>query len=109
MKHIITTLIFVIACGHASAGYNANMRGVVTHVLTYTQDGRVYFRLDNQPGSHPACSTDYFSIDASVEPNVRQQLLSRLMIAYATGESVNVGYDDESDCSHSRIRVHRVG
>lgn len=111
MKAFIAVSIILslaIPCG-AYAEYNANIKGVVTHVLTYTDSSRIYFRLDNQPTSHPGCETNYFSVDSSVLPDVRAQLLSRLLTAYATKEITNIGFDDLGNCSHSKIRVHRVG
>ncbi|RYV04096.1 hypothetical protein SOPP22_01455 [Shewanella sp. OPT22] len=104
----ILGLLALIFSATSSAGYNANMKGKVTHVLTYTSGAQIYFRLENQP-SHPTCKANYFSIDASTPDNARQQALSRLLLAYAKGENVNIGYDKESDCSHGYIRVHRVG
>lgn len=110
MLRIVCVAAFLIACSPpVYAGYNANIQGVVTKVLTYTGDGRIFLRLSNQPSSHPQCSTDYFSIDASVSDSVRSQLLARLLVAYSTGEVVNIGYDSQGDCSHGRIRVYRVG
>ena len=91
------------------AEYNANMQGVVTEVLTYTHGDQIYFKLDNQPSTHPRCETDFFSIDASIPAERRHQLLSRLLTAYATGKRVNIGYDNKGNCSHTRIRAHRVG
>ena len=104
--------IFTIAILYSQstvAVYNANMVGVVTDVLTYTHSDLIFFRLSNQPTTHPECSTDYFSIDASVPSERRQQILSRLLTAYATGKEINIGFDNAGDCSHTRIRVHRVG
>ncbi|WP_370979954.1 hypothetical protein [Agaribacterium sp. ZY112] len=91
------------------AGYNANIVGKVTHVLTYTYTNHILIRLENQPSSHPACQTDYFSIDASTPDATRQQVLSRLLLAYASGEPINIGYDAEGGCSHGRMKVYRVG
>ena len=52
---------------------------------------------------------DFFSIDASIPEARRQQVLSRLLIAYASSTPINIGCDKDGDCSHGRIRVHRVG
>ena len=91
------------------AEYNDNMSGLVTNIVTYTDSDRIYFKLDNQPSHHPIYNPDYFSIDDSISNDRRQQLLSRLLTAYASGKPVNIGFDRDGDCSHGRIRVHRVG
>ncbi len=37
-------------------------------------------------------------------------LFSRLMMAYASKETVNIGYDAEKgSCIHGYMRVHRAG
>ena len=112
MKNIllISILVILATVSHKSnAQYNANLKGKVTGVLTYTNSAVIYFRLENQPQSHPTCKTDYFSIDASTPDNIRQQVLSRLLVAYASGNPVNIGYDKEQECSSGRMKVYRVG
>jgi hypothetical protein len=91
------------------AVYNANMTGVVVDVLTYTEGTQIYFRLDNQPASHPACNAVYFSIDQAVPSENRKALLARLLLAMANGNPTNVGFDNSGNCSHGYIRAHRVG
>ena len=107
MKYLLVILSF-FSC-ELLAGYNANISGVVTQVLTYTGSDQILFRLNNQPSSHPQCNVDFFSIDPSLPADRRSVVLSRLLIAYSSGKPVNIGYDSEGDCSHGRIRVHRVG
>ena len=108
MKYYVL-LVALLFCAPSNAGYDANISGVVTSVLTYTYDGRIFIRLENQPQSHPQCMTDFFSVDASVPDSARSQLLARLLVAYTNGEPVNIGYDSQGDCSHGRIRVYRIG
>lgn len=109
MKSTLFLLTMLFVSSSVFAEYNANIVGKVTDVVTYTDDGRIYFRLENQPSSHPACQTDYFAIDASTPEGVRQQVLSRLLTAYATSKPVNIGYDNAGGCAHNRIKVYRVG
>lgn len=109
IRVLVVAALVIVGSSPTLAGHNANMQGVVTDVLTYPLDGRIFFRLSNQPSSHPVCTPDYFSIDASVPDSVRSQLLSRLLVAYTTGETITIGFDSQGDCSHSRIRVHRIG
>ncbi|QUJ68610.1 hypothetical protein KDD30_05720 [Photobacterium sp. GJ3] len=110
MKKFVLFLA-AVACSpsHVYAEYNANIRGVVTEVLTYTESNIILFRLNNQPASHPTCKPGYFSVDASVPSETRHQVLSRLLTAYATGKLVNIGYDKDGTCSGTWIRTHRVG
>jgi hypothetical protein len=112
MKTFVIFLMALTLCaftGQASAKYNANMRGIVKNVLVYTDGDYIYFRLDNQPTSHPTCGHDFFVISETVSHERRQMLLSRLLSAYAMKENVNIGYDSQGDCANGYIRVHRVG
>jgi len=93
----------------SGATYNANMTGQLEGVWTYADSDQIYFRLLNQPASHPGCSPIYFVIPASVPLDRRKMLYARLMVAYATKETVNIGYDNQGDCADGYIHVHRVG
>lgn len=94
---------------NASAVYNANMSGVVTAVWTYTEHDTIYFQLSTQPATHPSCEPWAFVIPSEVPADRRKALLARLMMAKATGETINIGYDNAGDCADGRIRAHRVG
>lgn len=109
LKCLLCLILLTLNVKTASAGYDANITGVVTNVLTYTHADQVYFRIDNQPSTHPKCKVTYFSIDASIPPERRAQVLSRLLTAHASGKPVNIGYDKTGDCSHGWIRAYRVG
>jgi len=106
-KYITLLLLFVVSPLYAQ--YNANMKGVVTDVLIYSDSNLVLFRLDNQPSTHPLCAVDYFSIGVDIPYDRVKSLISRLLMAKATKERINIGYDAVGDCSQNRIRVHRVG
>lgn len=92
-----------------NAVYNANIVGRVTDVLVYTDYDFVLFRLDNQPAVHPLCNVNYFALSSDMDPGRRKSLLARLLLAKATGEPTNIGYDKEGACANTYIRVHRVG
>lgn len=110
MKRIVLILCVLLVPVFSHAGYNANFRGKVTQVLTYTTSAQILIRVEGQPSTHPQCTQlDYLAIDAATADNVRQIVLSRLMMAYASGETVNIGYDKEGGCVGGRIRVYRVG
>ena len=104
---IVSVLLLFTFQAHAQ--YNDNMRGVLSDVMVYTDGGYIYFRLKNQPVSHPYCNPDYFVISEKVPYKRREMLLSRLLTAYRMEENVNIGYDSEGDCVHGYMRVHRVG
>lgn len=93
----------------AGATYNANMSGVVTFLATYTDGDYIYFRLANQPASHPQCNPSYFVIPETVPENRRNRAFALLLTAKQTGEPLNIGFDHSGDCAHGYIRVHRVG
>jgi hypothetical protein len=99
----------IFASSSAHAVYNANMYGVVTDVLIYTDADYIYFQLSNQPTSHPSCLPGYFVISSAVPADRRKQLLARLLLAKASGETIAIGYDNSGDCTDGYIHVHRVG
>lgn len=110
---IITSLFIYLALvlcfsNKSYAGYNANMSGEVSHVMTYSS-GLVLFRLSNQPDSHPECKASYFAIATDVNSEAVQRMYSRLLIAFTTKQKVNIGFDNLSSCGNGYIRVHRVG
>lgn len=90
------------------ATYNDNMSGEVTHVMTYTS-GLILFRLKNQPGSHPSCTATYFAIATDTPEAAAQRMYSRLLVAYASKQPVNIGFDNLASCGNNYIRVYRVG
>jgi hypothetical protein len=105
----LTTLTFVFVSLPASAVYNANIAGVLTHVAAYADGDYVYFTLQNQPLSHPSCGAQFFVIADTVSADRRKAMYARLLAAHATGESLTIGYDATGDCAHGYIRAHRVG
>jgi hypothetical protein len=111
-KFFIALLASLIGLGSndARGEYNANMSGVVDMVITYTDADRIYFHLTNQPSTHPSCLPGLFVISGSVSEARRKNLLARLLVAKASGESISIGYDNAGDCGDGGyIRVHRVG
>jgi hypothetical protein len=106
-KYILAFLLFVSS--YAWSDYDANMKGVVRHVAVYTDGDYIYLTLENQPSSHPSCNPVFFVIPDSIPYERRQMLLSRLLMAYASKENVNIGYDSQGGCTHGYITVHRVG
>ena len=109
MKKIIFTLSVIFANINTSyAGYNDNMVGEVSAVMTYT-NGLILFRLKNQPTSHPICNKAYFAIATDVKDVAVNRMLSRLLTAHTTKVPVNIGFDNAADCGNGYIRVHRVG
>lgn len=102
-------LVAICFCSKVFAGYDSNIKGTLEGVYVYTDHDAIYFRFKNQPTSHPSCKATYFVISGSVPQERREQLLSRLMLALASKELVNIGYDSQGNCANGYIRVHRVG
>lgn len=105
----IGVLVLLLLASPAFADYNANITGVVTQVVAYTEADYIYFRLANQPASHPQCNASYFAIADTVPESRRKQLFAQLLAAKLSGDPVNIGYDATGDCAHAYIRAHRVG
>jgi len=91
------------------ADYNANMEGVLKTLAVYADGDYIYIQLENQPSSHPTCNATFFVVTAGVTESRRQFIMSRLSMAFATKEMVNIGYDAQGDCADGYIRLHRVG
>jgi len=113
MKLRIITLMILAAVATlttapANAVYNANMAGVLTDLYIYADSDSVYFRLSNQPTTHPGCSPAYFVLTGVPEARLNR-LVARLMEAKATEEVLNIGYDSSGDCAEGYIRAHRIG
>ena len=72
-------------------------------------DGLVLIRLQSQPTAHPGCNPAYFAIDRTLDPDIKAMLLSRALIARSSGETINIGHDDQGACAHGYIPVHELG
>jgi hypothetical protein len=108
-KLLVTLLATGLMVSPAWGGYNANLVGVVTEVSTYTDSNLILFRLSTQPASHPGCNKDYFALESAIPESRLGRLYARLLSAKATGETINIGYDNVGDCAHGYIRAHRIG
>ncbi|MBW6527308.1 hypothetical protein KZ813_10695 [Sphingomonas sp. RHCKR7] len=91
----------------ADNSYNMNSGGQLSEVLTYTGDTTILFAFAHMP-KVPNCTGRYFVIPGD-QGLARQQELSRLLTAYATHESINIGYDGQTCGPGGYIMVHRVG
>lgn len=111
MKRLFFVLFFlaVVPLGEATAAYNANMRGQLEGFYIYADADYIYFRLKNQPSTHPSCDPTYFVIPDTVPADRRKMMVARLSLAYAMQEIVNIGYDSTGECAGGYIRAHRVG
>ncbi len=109
MKKIFIVLLGVLFTSLTHADYNANMTGVITQLLTYAGSQTILFALNNQPSSHPSCNHYYFSLGSDIDDASRSRTYARLMVAYTTGERVNIGYDNAGSCADGYIRAYRVG
>ncbi|WP_054114310.1 hypothetical protein [Marinagarivorans algicola] len=109
MRILLLSLLMCIFTS-AHAGYSANFEGKVTDVLTYPYGTLILIRVEGQPKTHTSCTKfDYPAIATDVSPESRQLVMPRLLLAYASGEKVNIGYDKNGGCVDGRIRIHRVG
>jgi len=113
---LLGTLIVLLFSSASQATYNTNLSGTVAAMMTYTSGG-LLFALSNQPSANGTCSAQFFELDPPtyvgsdvVNDATFSRMYARLAQAYATGESVNIGYDNAGNCGGSGyIRVYRVG
>lgn len=107
MKYFLFLVISAISL-NSVAGYNSNHKSELSGVFVYSGSDHIYVTLKSKPAT--SCNNTYFVIDNTVQENRRQMLLSRLLLAFASKETVNIGYDKESgDCVDGYVRIHRVG
>jgi hypothetical protein len=114
MKQYLLVVLIALFAPASYAKYTANFQGVITHVLTYPGSTLILIRVSNMPTSHPKCTNlDYMAIDPAISSESRQLVMSRILTAYSTKETVNIGYDKDSNSdscvSGDRLRIHRVG
>jgi tRNA A37 threonylcarbamoyltransferase TsaD len=109
MKKMMVAMLLAIPL-IASANYDANFTGTITQVLTYTHSDEILITVSGQPTSHPICTSfDHMAIDTAIPSERRQVVLSRILLAYASGTPVNIGYDSKDECIGSRVKIYRVG
>jgi hypothetical protein len=93
----------------ANAAYDANVAGELDGFYVYSDVDSIYLRLKNQPTSHNGCNPSYFVIPSTVPADRRKAMLARLSLAYALGETLNIGFAANNDCADGYIRAYRVG
>ena len=104
----LAALVVLVVPIAANAVYNDNITGIISHVRVY-DTGLVLVRLQNQPTSHPACQPGYFAMDTALDPDIRAMMLSRALVARASGQPINIGYDNAGSCAQGYIRLHQIG
>lgn len=108
LKIVLMTLSALLVPSGVRAAYNSNIQGVIASVRVY-DTGRVLIRLEIQPSAHPVCNPNYFAIPSTLDTEIRAMLLSRALVAKASGETINLGYDNLDECAHGYIRIHTIG
>ncbi len=108
MKKLLLTFASLVLSVNTFAVYNANIISEVTDVMIYTDAAYIYVKVKEMP-DHSVCKNGYFVISEDVPMDIKQMLLSRLLMAKATGERLNIGYDRTGDCVHGYMRLHRAG
>jgi hypothetical protein len=109
MGRSLLAVCLVTICARADAVYDSNIQGVLSGVWNYEDRDSIYFHLNNQPASHPVCNPTYFVIPSSVPADRRYMMFTRLLLAYASGETINIGYAGTGVCAEGSIRAIRVG
>lgn len=110
MKYIFLIIAILCFSENSYADYDNNFTGKVISVLTYPYSKQILIRVEGQPTAHPICNNfDYMAIEANIDNEARQLVFSRLLMAYASGEIINIGYDSKDECVGSRIKIYRVG
>ena len=105
----LATILVLFMSTSLYAAYNSDISGVVTDVVVSTGSDYIYFKLNNQPVTHPQCNPEYFAISSTLSADRRRVLLSRAMLSQATERPMSVGYDNLGSCSGGYIRIYKLG
>jgi hypothetical protein len=109
VKKLLVLILASVASSTSWAVYNANYSGAIVSLMAYAESGSIYIQLANQP-SGTGCNSGYFVIDSTLPLERRKTMYARLLLAKASGESVNIGYDNvPGNCADGFLRIHRVG
>lgn len=108
VRKLLIAALAALVPASAFAVYNANGGYVLTGVLTYTDTDSIYITV-SAPPAHNGCNNAFFVIPATTPVDRRKILLARLLLAKATNETINIGYDATGDCADGYIHVHRIG
>ena len=109
VRKLLPAAIAAFMSASALATYNANGSFVITGVLTYPESDTIYLQV-SAPPTHPVCSNAFFALGGSIPAERRKIIMARVLLAKATGEVVNIGYDATGGCiDGGYIQVHRVG
>jgi hypothetical protein len=108
VRKLLTGALAALVPAAAFAVYNTNGGFLITGVLTYTDTDSIYIMVSTPP-AHSGCSNAFFVIPSTTPVDRRKILIARLLLAKATNESVNIGYDGTGDCADGYIHVHRIG
>ena len=73
--------------------------GKVRTIMVYAHTDTVLLTLDNSSAPVSACSNSHtFAIDGALPPERRKQMLSVLLTAKATGNTLTLKYNDVDGC-----------
>ena len=108
IRKLLIGMLAALAPAAAFATYNANGAFVIAGILTYADSDSIYVVV-TAPPAHSGCNNAHFVISGAIPADRRKAMLARLLLAKASGEVLNLGYDATGDCAEGYIRVHRVG
>jgi len=98
MRIILLTLVLSTFASSAKAAW-IYTTGKITSVQAYIKTDTVLVKLDVSGTPVPECSnTRTFAIDGDVVADRRKQMLSLLLAAKATEQSVSIAYNDSNGC-----------
>lgn len=95
---LLLGLLFLTAAINAHAIW-VDASGKVSTISVYAHTDTVLITLDSSSASVDACSNNHaFAIDGGLPPERRKQMLSILLTAKATGDTLTLKYNDVDGC-----------
>lgn len=102
---------FIFLSGAVNAGYNSNFLTQLEGVYVYSDMNHIYIKTSTPAplSANSTCSNKYIVVDGEISSDRRNAILSRLLLAYASKETINIGYDNAANCVGSYVRLYRAG
>lgn len=105
------TMALIVLCGTTLPAEAAwfNYSGKVDKISVYGERDTVLVKLVPHPnleGLPAGCTGDFFALSASWPVERRQQMLSVLLSAQASGRTVTIAYDDAAACASFSANVN---
>ncbi len=107
--HVFVLIALSAISIQANSAYNGEHESKIKNVELSVDSDSIFVHLETAASPAVCSNNSVMVIDGSYSIERRQMLLSRLLMAYATSETLKFGYDKNGSCIGSYVRLHKVG